>query len=80
MDGMNGMGAGMMATGMIMMLVVLGIAIAGAVWLVRALGDRRHRPVEPRFDEPREILQRRYAAGDIDEEEYFRRISGIEQL
>lgn len=78
---MDGMGAGVMAIGMIIMLVVLGLAIAGVVWFVRALGDRHQPPaVEPQPEGPREILQRRYAAGEIDEDEYFRRISGIDQL
>ncbi|MEV8632679.1 SHOCT domain-containing protein [Streptosporangium sp. NPDC051023] len=43
--------------------------------LLRALrGDRR-----PALDDPREILKRRYAAGEIDEDEYLRRMSGLSQ-
>jgi putative membrane protein len=33
----------------------------------------------PAGDSPREILKRRYAAGEIDEDEYLRRMSGLSQ-
>lgn len=84
MDGMFGSGLGMIIM-VIVMLAVLGLAIAGAVWVVREVGGRSRRAIEPpatgapAVDGPREILQRRYAAGEIDEDEYFRRLSGLEQ-
>lgn len=79
MDGMFGMGGLEMLIIMVVMVAVLGIAIAGVVWVVREVGGRSRRAIEPPAVEgPREILQRRYAAGEIDEDEYFRRLSGIE--
>ncbi|MGW4421054.1 SHOCT domain-containing protein [Streptosporangium sp. NPDC004631] len=55
-------------------LLVLAV-IVGAFLLLRASrADRR-----PAADEPREILRRRYAAGEIDEDEYLRRMSGLSQ-
>jgi putative membrane protein len=49
--------------------VVIGIALMGR-------GSTERKPVR---DEPREILKRRYAAGEIDEDEYLRRMSGLSQ-
>lgn len=55
-------------------LLVLAV-IVGAFLLLRASKvDRRSAA-----DEPREILRRRYAAGEIDEDEYLRRMSGLSQ-
>ncbi len=44
------------------------------------MGRRGHgnRPELP-ADGPREILRRRYATGEIDEDEYLRRLSGLSQ-
>ncbi|WP_271220721.1 SHOCT domain-containing protein [Streptosporangium carneum] len=62
------------------MVVLLIIAVVVVVVLrpdpiMRVLkGNRR-----PALDDPREILKRRYAAGEIDEDEYLRRMSGLSQ-
>jgi putative membrane protein len=68
MDGM-GMGGGMMMWMVIWALVglaVLALAVAGVVWLVRRSGpEAGHRP-----ESAEEILKRRYAAGEIDEDEF----------
>ncbi|MEV7011373.1 SHOCT domain-containing protein [Streptosporangium sp. NPDC051022] len=62
------------------MLILLVIAVVVLVVfrpgpVLRALrGERR-----PALDDPREILKRRYAAGEIDEDEYLRRMSGLSQ-
>jgi len=52
------------------------------VWAVRELGQRsragRERAELP-VDGPQEILRRRYATGEIDEDEYLRRLSGLSQ-
>jgi putative membrane protein len=79
-----------MMTGMdlwLILWVVVGVAIvvlaaAGTVWVARELGwrSRAHRErAEVPEDAPRAILRRRYAAGDIDEDEYLRRLSGLSQ-
>ena len=47
--------------------------VAGIVWLVRhSVGSAA------RGDSPEEILRRRYAAGEIDEDEYFRLRAGLD--
>jgi putative membrane protein len=58
----------MMGIGLLFWLVLLGLA----VWfIVRASGQER---AEPRGDAAEEILRRRFAAGEIDAEEYERRL------
>ncbi|WP_203863514.1 SHOCT domain-containing protein [Planobispora rosea] len=64
-----------------MLLVLLVIAVLAAVIVGIALvvhTSRRRTPI-PDPDDPREILRRRYAAGEIDEDEYLRRMSGLSQ-
>jgi putative membrane protein len=74
----------MMGTGMAVMLIcaALGIAlVAGVVWLVLRAGSE-HAP-EPGLEgdggHPLQLLRERYAAGEIDEDEYLRRLSGLSQ-
>ncbi|WP_406312955.1 SHOCT domain-containing protein [Streptosporangium sp. NBC_01639] len=55
------------------------IAVVAAVVLGVALVLRASRRPKPVSDDPREILRRRYAAGEIDEDEYLRRMSGLSQ-
>ncbi|WP_326824615.1 SHOCT domain-containing protein [Streptosporangium sp. NBC_01756] len=55
------------------------IAAVAAVVLGVALVLRASRRPKPVSDDPREILRRRYAAGEIDEDEYLRRMSGLSQ-
>ncbi|MFB9718593.1 SHOCT domain-containing protein [Planobispora longispora] len=64
-----------------MLLVLLVIAVLAAVILGVALvvHTSRKRGQLPDPDDPREILKRRYAAGEIDEDEYLRRMSGLSQ-
>ena len=67
--GMNGWGWGLMALGMV---VFWGLVIAGLVVLVRYLRpDARNRPQSPTAEQ---VLGERFARGDIDEEEYRRRL------
>ena len=60
------------------MLIFIAAVVVGIVFLVRALGTGgiggtgvREEP--RRRDDARELLRRRYAAGEIDREEYLRR-------
>jgi len=55
------------------LLAVLVIALAYAV----LRSQRGHRTVVPARDVALEIVRRRYAAGDIDDEEYLQRLSLI---
>ncbi len=73
MDGMGGMMLWMTVWGVLGLALLAGLVIV----VVRAVrpGDR---DVEaPRADSPEEILRRRYAAGELDEDEYFRRSAGL---
>jgi putative membrane protein len=58
-------------------LAFLVLAGAGLFWVVRALSRRSNQATQ--LDTPAEILRRRYASGEIDEDEYLRRLSGISQ-
>ena len=67
--GMNGWGWGLMALAMV---VFWGLVIAGVVVLVWYLRrDDRSRAQSPTAEQ---ILADRFARGDIDEEEYHRRL------
>lgn len=75
-SGMGGLMMGWMALWGLVALALLGLSVVGAVWLIRG-GRSEHAsaPLEPaRADE---ILRRRYASGEIEEDEFFRRRSGL---
>ncbi len=81
MDGMDmdlGMGGGMMLWMLIWGLVglaLLVLAVLGIVWLVRRTDNpRAEHQTQQTADE---VLKRRYAAGEIDEDEYLRRRAGL---
>jgi len=61
----------MMGIGLLFWLVLLGLA----VWVI-VRTTRSGRP-EPRGEAAEEILRRRFAAGEIDAEEYERRIEVV---
>jgi putative membrane protein len=66
------MGLGM-GVGLLLMLLFWGLLIAGAVWLAKAVFVGLDRPPETpgRQDlSPREVLDQRYARGEISREEY----------
>ncbi|MFD1940087.1 MULTISPECIES: SHOCT domain-containing protein [Nonomuraea] len=63
---------------MIKLLVVL-LVIIMVVLVLMMIRRRPSPPARPQRESPREILQRRYAAGEIDEDEYLRRMSGLNQ-
>ncbi|MFC4949267.1 SHOCT domain-containing protein [Pseudonocardia sp. GCM10023141] len=76
---MNGwMAAGMGLWGLVLIVVViavLALAVLGGVGLVRG---RRAGDVTPApEDDARQRLRLRYAAGEIDDEEYERRLSAL---
>ncbi len=56
-------------------LAVLAAVGFGVAWLTSTVQERRR----AREEDPKEILKRRYAAGEIDEDEYLRRMSGLSQ-
>lgn len=68
------MGFGM-GFGILLMLLFWGLLIVGAVWLVKATfgGDKRTRGATGgSAPSPREIVDQRYARGEIAREEYDR--------
>lgn len=56
-------------------LALLVLAIVATVWLVRR--PRNQSDAYPALESPEEILRRRYASGEIDEDEYLRRRAEI---
>lgn len=72
-------GNGMGGWGMVLMsvsgLLFWGMIIAGIVWLVRSTG-RGNQPgtAAGRAPTPQQVLADRFARGEIDEEEYTRRL------
>ncbi len=84
MDG-GMMGGGMMAAMGIWallliatLLAVLVLSALGSVWLVRRLRqDVGGSPVSPNGDSAHDTLRQRYAAGEIDDDEYERRLSAL---
>ncbi|HEX7068903.1 MAG TPA: SHOCT domain-containing protein, partial [Candidatus Limnocylindria bacterium] len=60
-----------MGLGMLGWMVLLVVTVALIVWLVNRNVPRR----QPGSDSAEEVLRRRYASGEIDAEEYGRRLS-----
>ncbi|MEU8266769.1 SHOCT domain-containing protein [Sphaerisporangium sp. NPDC049002] len=65
----------------LLLLFGLIIIVSCVLVLVRTWTwtPQRRTAEPPAADNPKEILKRRYAAGEIDEDEYLRRMSGISQ-
>ena len=62
--------------GLLLMVLFWGVLIAGGVWFVKTVfnsAPQNHGgSVIPRHASPREILDQRYARGEINREEYER--------
>lgn len=79
----------LMFFGMILIpiLVVLLVVLAMRVWtpqagvLNGAANGATQSPASPppQFESPRDILKRRYAAGEIERDEYFQRMADLTQ-
>lgn len=70
---MMGFGMGFGIFGLILTILFWGVLIVLAVWLVQSLfGNRRQAqpPAAHREQTPREILDQRYARGEITREQY----------
>ncbi len=74
MDGMGGMAMWMLLWGVVG-LVLIGFAVFGIVVMVRR-GDRDRDRI-PGAESPDEVLKRRYAAGEIGEDEFLTRRAGL---
>lgn len=61
------------------LLAVLVAAVLGSVWLVRRLSSGTDQAAPSQGpDDASDTLRRRYAAGEIDDDEYARRRSTLE--
>ncbi len=75
------MGFGFM--GIVAMLLFWGLLIAGAVWLVRSIfpgSVKTEKSSEDRSMSSREILNQRYARGEITREQYKTMVNDLIQL
>ncbi len=71
----DGYGGGGWAVGMAIMMVLFWGSITALIWVgIRALLSRPPRPGPKDRQEPREILAERLARGEIEPEEFERRI------
>jgi putative membrane protein len=79
MGGDGGMGWGIVM--MVAMVLVTVLVIVGVIWLVRGLLRERDRASPDDGDPPNalRVLDRRFAAGEIDAEEYRDRRSVLER-
>lgn len=76
-NGWDRMG-GMMIFGGLFWLVLLALGVAGAVWLFGGARRRdRDVPMAKRNDPALEILEQRYARGEINREEYLEKKSDM---
>ena len=69
---MFGMGPWMMLVWFLMVLAVLAAVAYGIAWLIRSNTGGRGLG-----DDAEELLRRRYAAGEIDQDEYERRLAEL---
>jgi putative membrane protein len=67
----NDVGVGWMIVMMLGMVLFWGLVILGVIWLVREYGHSAVRSGGP--DDPLTILQRRFANGEINAQEYEER-------
>jgi putative membrane protein len=59
------------------MLLFWGLLIFGAIWLVRVLFDNNPQPLAGNRRTPREILDQRYARGEISKVEHDQILSDL---
>lgn len=86
MDGMMGMGWLFAGLWGLVGLAVLVLLVVGIIWLVRSLVGQGQsmlgpsRSVRERPDAAEAELRRRYASGEIDREEFQRRLGDLREL
>ena len=77
---MTGCTAAMGWWGVLLLLTLVAIvtvAVLGGTWLVRQPSSHAHRTGLMDHDPARDRLRERYASGEIDDEEYERRLAGL---
>lgn len=78
MNGWDGMGGGGWLV--VLLLIVVAALIVGVVFLVRGLGGGVTGGGMPQagvHESPQDVLKRRYAAGEIEREEYEQRLRDL---
>jgi len=63
---------------MVAMLLLVALVVGGIIWLVLRLSSDRQRPADPAGG-ALEVLERRFAQGEIDADEYRERRSTLER-
>jgi len=72
---MGGMGAWMILSGLLIVALII-LVVVGIVVLVRH-SERRPGASTWQRENPQDVLRRRYATGEIDEEEFQRRLAAL---
>lgn len=75
-DGGN-LGAGGYALMTLMMVVFVGLVIAGIMAVIRCTGTRQPPIAQPGHSTPETILADRFARGEIDNDEYRQRMDSL---
>jgi putative membrane protein len=70
--GMGGMGAWMLVTGLVSIGVLVALVLS-VIWFVRYCTS----PTQPHSDTAETELRRRYAAGELDHDEYQQRLTTL---
>ena len=78
MNDWNGFGGWGMGLGFIFMLLLWGLVILGIAALIRWLMTQSSPSHTPRDKSPLEIVQERYARGEIEREEYEQKKRDLE--
>lgn len=73
---MAGMGLWMLLVTVTVLAVLVAAVLAG-VWLFRRWRDHAAEPRAVDPDRARELLRQRYASGEIDDEEFERRLAAL---
>lgn len=71
MMGGYGFGYGMGGIGMILWVVILIAVVVAIVWLVRSFATPSHPPPPARRSSGLDVLEERYAKGEINRDEYL---------
>ncbi len=74
---MTGLGGAVMW--LMMGLMLVGVASGGVAWARRRLRGRPSGPPPPADETPEGVLRRRFAAGEMDRDEYLRRQRDLTQ-